>query len=88
MFLKPLRFSKHINFIIKFCHVEYQLSIWFTDTVHGLKTSLLVCDGGALNLAALKATHGCFGAYGINTDTMQDHHVVKPWFTNPLNPLN
>jgi len=36
--------------------------------IHGLKTSLLVCDGGAPNLAALKSTHGYFGVYGINAD--------------------
>jgi len=36
--------------------------------IHGLKTSLLECDGGAPNLAALKSTHGCFGAYGTNAD--------------------
>ena len=30
--------------------------------IHGLKTSLLVCDGGALNQAALNSTHGYFVA--------------------------
>ena len=30
---------------------------------HGLKTSLLVCDGAASNLSTIKATHGHSGAY-------------------------
>ena len=33
--------------------------------LHGLTTTLLVCDGGAANLSTLKATHGHFGAYPI-----------------------
>jgi len=56
--------------------------------MHSLKPSLLVCDGGAPNLAALKATHGYFGAYGINMNSIQDPHVVKPWFVNYFNPFN
>ena len=44
-------------------------------------------DGGAPNLAALKASHGHFGAYGINSDEGQsDHYMIKPWFINPVNP--
>jgi len=38
--------------------------------IHGLKTSLLVCSGGAPNLAALKFTQGFFSAYGLNADRM------------------
>ena len=34
--------------------------------LHGLKTSLLVCDGAASNLTTIKAMSGCFGAYSIN----------------------
>ena len=32
---------------------------------HGLKTSLLACDGAAANLSTIKASHGCSGVYGI-----------------------
>lgn len=32
---------------------------------HGLKTSLLVCDGCAANLTSIKATHGQCGAYSL-----------------------
>ena len=46
-----------------------------------------MCDGGAPNLAALKSTHGYFGAYGINADkTGEECHRIKPWFTNPFMP--
>ena len=39
------------------------------------------------NLAALKASHGHFGAYGINSNEGQsDRHMIKPWFINPVNP--
>ena len=33
--------------------------------LHGLKTSLLVCDGASANLTTIKATHGHFGVYPI-----------------------
>ena len=33
--------------------------------LHGLKTSLLVCDGASNNLSTIKATHGHFGVYPI-----------------------
>ena len=35
---------------------------------HGLKTSLLICDGRAANLAAIKVTHEHSGAYSILDD--------------------
>ncbi len=38
--------------------------------LHGLKTSLLVCDGASTNLSTLKATHGHYGVYPINTGTI------------------
>ena len=31
--------------------------------LHGLKTSLLVCDDGSSNIATIKASHGQHGAY-------------------------
>jgi len=34
--------------------------------LHGLKTSVLVCDGGSSNIAAIKASHGCHGTYSFN----------------------
>lgn len=33
--------------------------------LHGLKTSLLVCDGASSNLTTIKATHGHHGVYPI-----------------------
>lgn len=39
---------------------------------HGLKTSLLVCDGAAPNLTMIKATNGCFGAYSTNKGKVTD----------------
>ena len=57
----------------------------YKDTYRYMKTSLLVCDGGTPNLAAIKSTHGYFGAYGINADkTREERHRIKPWFTNPF----
>ena len=37
--------------------------------LHGLTTSLLVCDGASTNLTTIKATHGQFGAYPIKKRT-------------------
>ena len=54
--------------------------------VHNLRTSLLVCDGEAPNLAALKATHGCSGMYGTTSTDGSDPYAVKPWFVNPFDP--
>ena len=51
---------------------------------HGLKTSLLVCDGGPANIAAIKASHGHHSAYSV-TDG-EDKYKVKPWMINPFNP--
>ena len=54
--------------------------------LHGLKTSVLVCDGGSSNLAAIKASHGCHGAYSLNKDHADDKYKVEPWMLNPFNP--
>lgn len=45
---------------------------------------LLICDGAAPNLSALKLTHGCQGKYGISDGS--DTYTVKPWFVNPYDP--
>ena len=54
---------------------------------HGLKTSLLVCDGNAANLT-IKVTHGYSGAYSVLPDDADTDDVfeVKPWMINPFNP--
>ena len=53
----------------------------------GLKTRILVCDGGAPNLAALKTSHRCFEAYrNIANRVLCDQHIIKLWFTNLFNP--
>ena len=52
---------------------------------HGLKTSVLMCDGGSSNIATIKATHGCQGAYSLNK-SKTDKHEVEPWMLNPFNP--
>ena len=49
---------------------------------HGLKTSLLVCDGNPANLTTVKVTHGCSGAYSVLPDTADDFYAVKPWIIN------
>ena len=53
---------------------------------HGLKTSLLVCDGCAPNLTTIKATHEHIGAYSITDDASADQFEVQPWFINPFAP--
>ena len=53
---------------------------------HGLKTSLLVCDGGSSNIATIKASHGHHGAYSLNSDQADDKYRVDPWMLNPFNP--
>jgi len=53
---------------------------------HGLKTSLLVCDGAASNLSTIKATHSHSGAYGIKKEVCEDKFDIKPWMMNPYNP--
>ena len=35
---------------------------------HGLKTSVLVCDGGSSNISAIKASHDRHGAYSIKQE--------------------
>jgi len=55
---------------------------------HGLKTSLLVCDGCVANLTAIKAIHAESGAYSILDDVTTDRFEVKPWFRNPYCPLD
>ena len=39
--------------------------------LHGLKTSVLVCDGGSSNIATIKASHGCHGAYSTSKGEVQ-----------------
>lgn len=55
---------------------------------HGLKTSLLVCDGGSANITTIKASHGCHGAYSVKEDDTEDKYKVEPWMINPFNPPN
>ena len=56
--------------------------------LHNLKTSILVCDGGSANVAAIKASHGYHGAYSVKTcdDGEEDAYSVEPWMLNPFNP--
>ena len=54
--------------------------------VHGLQTSLLICDGAGPNLSVLKTTHGHSGMYDIGKGA--DVYAVKPWFSNPFKPLH
>ena len=54
--------------------------------LHGLKTSALVCDGGSANVAAIKASHDCHGAYSISED-QGDKFKVTPWMINPYRPM-
>ena len=54
--------------------------------LHGLKTSVLVCDGGSSNIATIKASHGCHGEYSLNKDQADDKYKVEPWMLNPFNP--
>ena len=51
---------------------------------HGMKTSVLVCDGGSSNIATIKACHDHHGAYSISDG--EDKFAVKPWMLNPFNP--
>ena len=53
---------------------------------HWLKTSLLVCDGCAVNLATIKAIHEHCGAYSIIDDEFTDRFEVQPWFINLFAP--
>ena len=56
---------------------------------HGLKTSLLVCDGCPANLTAIKISHGSSGAYSVlPADTTGDKYKIEPWFVNPFIPPN
>ena len=52
---------------------------------HGLKTSLVVCDGVSSNISAIKASHGFYGAYSIN-EQLEDIYKIEPWMINPFNP--
>ena len=54
--------------------------------LHNLKTSVLVCDGGSSNIATIKASHGCHGAYSLIKDHPSDKYKVDPWMLNPFNP--
>jgi len=53
--------------------------------VHNLKTSILVCDGGSSNFAAIKTSHGCHGAYSVKSGET-DKYSVEPWVLNSFNP--
>ena len=53
---------------------------------HGLKTSLLVCDGCAANLTTIKTTHGYSGAYSVLSDGSRDKFEIKPWMINLFCP--
>ena len=55
---------------------------------HGLKTSLLVCDGSPANLTTIKATHGHTGAYSLTNDAIGDKFQISPWMINPFDPPN
>jgi len=54
--------------------------------MHGLRTSLLVCDGCPANLSTIKLSHGYSGAYSLLSDTTGDKFEIKPWMINPFNP--
>ena len=56
--------------------------------LHSLKTSVLVCDGGSSNVAAIKASHGCHGAYSVKSgeNGESDKYRVEPWMLNPFDP--
>ena len=53
--------------------------------MYGFTTSVLVCDGAASNLTAIKATMGVHGAFGLQPKR-KDPHSVEPFFINPFNP--
>jgi len=55
---------------------------------HGLRTSLLVCNGSPANVATIKLTHGHVGAYSLKSDTTGDKFEVKPFMINPFDPPN
>jgi len=42
---------------------------------HGLKTSLLACDRGSANIATIKASYSCHGAYSIKEDGSDRYEV-------------
>jgi len=52
---------------------------------HNLKTSVLMCDGASSNLAVIKMSHGCSGAYSVKED-QDDIFEIKPWMLNPFHP--
>lgn len=61
--------------------------------LHGLKTSLLVCDGASSNLTTIKATHIPLRKvhflkqkYYCTVDE-QDPYQISPSLINPFNPL-
>ena len=45
---------------------------------HGIRTCVLVCDGGSLNIAMIKVSYGCHGAYSIQKNG--DDRL--PWMIN------
>ena len=50
---------------------------------HGFSVRVLVCDGAASNLTALKVLLGVKGSFGTN-DKLQDKHEVPTTCTNPF----
>ena len=52
---------------------------------HGIKTSLLVCDGGSPNVSVIKESHGHSGAYSV-IQSDDDILKVEAWMVNPFNP--
>ena len=49
---------------------------------------MLVCDGGSTNIATIKASHDCHGAYSIKENGDDRFEVEEPWIINPYNPPN
>lgn len=54
---------------------------------HGIRTCVLVCDGSSANIATIKASHGCHGAYSMK-ENGDDRFEVEPWMINPYDPPN
>ena len=53
---------------------------------YGFKTSAIVCDGASANLATLKTTIGCSGAFGASTTSETRYGIPSPKFANPFSP--
>ena len=70
------------KFILAFCVLE---TVKLFQT-HGLKTSLLVCDGCVANLTTIKSIHGYSAAYSVLSDGTWDKFEIKPWTINSFCP--